>query len=102
MASALMNKALSRGLTVKVQARNTVSGKKTLSSATQQRVQSRLEYLKSLPGVTAPFNDVFDPLSFSATAPESDIRRWRESEITHGRVAMLAALGFIVGEQLED
>jgi hypothetical protein len=32
----------------------------------------------------------------------SDIRRWRESEITHGRVAMLAALGFIVGEQLQE
>ena len=30
------------------------------------------------------------------------IRRWRESEITHGRVAMLAALGFIVGEQLGE
>lgn len=30
------------------------------------------------------------------------MRRWRESEVTHGRVAMLAALGFIVGEQLED
>jgi len=31
-----------------------------------------------------------------------DVRRWRESELVHGRVAMLAALGFIVGEQLED
>merc|ERR1711903_413170 len=31
-----------------------------------------------------------------------DVRRWREAELTHGRVAMLAALGFVVGEQLED
>lgn len=31
-----------------------------------------------------------------------DIRRWRESELVHGRVAMLASLGFIVGENLED
>lgn len=30
------------------------------------------------------------------------MRRWQESEITHGRVAMLAALGFVVGEQLQD
>ncbi|EFN56474.1 hypothetical protein CHLNCDRAFT_48761 [Chlorella variabilis] len=34
--------------------------------------------------------------------PANDIKRWRESELTHGRVAMLAALGFVVGEQLED
>lgn len=32
----------------------------------------------------------------------AEIRRWRESELVHGRVAMLAALGFVVGEQLED
>lgn len=31
-----------------------------------------------------------------------DVRRWRESEVTHGRVAMLAALGFIAQEQLID
>ena len=34
--------------------------------------------------------------------PVQDIKRWRESEVVHGRVAMLAALGFVVGEQLED
>ncbi|KAJ9531718.1 chlorophyll a/b-binding protein L1818, chloroplastic [Haematococcus lacustris] len=62
----------------------------------------RLTYLRSLPGITAPFNDVFDPAGLSNTASIQDIRRWRESEITHGRVAMLAAVGFIVGEQLED
>ncbi|KAJ9515816.1 hypothetical protein QJQ45_008656 [Haematococcus lacustris] len=62
----------------------------------------RQAYLKSLPGVTAPFNDVFDPAGLATTASIQDIRRWRESEITHGRVAMLAAVGFIVGEQLED
>ena len=42
-------------------------------------------------------------MNLVATAGTIDeVRRWRESEITHGRVAMLAALGFIVGEQLED
>jgi hypothetical protein len=55
-----------------------------------------------MPGVSAPFDNVFDPAGFSATASIRDIRRWRESELTHGRVAMLAALGFVVGEQLED
>lgn len=37
---------------------------------------------------------------FTRTAKPSDIKRWRESELTHGRVAMLAAVGFVVGEQV--
>lgn len=45
---------------------------------------------------------MFDPLNFTKGARVKDVRRWRESELVHGRVAMLAALGFIVGEQLED
>ena len=45
---------------------------------------------------------MFDPAGFTRTAKPADIKRWRESEIMHGRVAMLAALGFVVGEQLED
>eukprot|EP00878_Enallax_costatus_P000585 GHUV01000683.1.p2 GENE.GHUV01000683.1~~GHUV01000683.1.p2 ORF type:complete len:261 (+),score=95.59 GHUV01000683.1:184-966(+) len=61
------------------------------------------EYLKTLPGISAPFDQpFFDPLNLSKGAKIRDVRRWRESEIVHGRVAMLAALGFIVGEQLED
>eukprot|EP00879_Flechtneria_rotunda_P019403 GHRR01020380.1.p1 GENE.GHRR01020380.1~~GHRR01020380.1.p1 ORF type:complete len:176 (+),score=77.37 GHRR01020380.1:129-656(+) len=60
------------------------------------------EYAKTLPGISQPFPDMFDPAGFTRGAKVRDIRRWRESEIVHGRVAMLAALGFIVGEQLED
>lgn len=46
---------------------------------------------------------MFDPAGFLNTAKDvNEVRRWREAEITHGRVAMLAALGFVVGEQLED
>lgn len=56
----------------------------------------------SLPGVTQPFPNIFDPAGFLNNTSIRDVRRWRESEITHGRVAMLAALGFIIGEQLED
>jgi hypothetical protein len=53
-------------------------------------------------GVTAPFPDVFDPANLLETASVADVRRWREAELTHGRVSMLAALGFVIGEQLED
>ena len=57
----------------------------------------------TLPGISAPFNSpYFDPAGFSTTAKPAEIKRWREAELTHGRVSMLAALGFIIGEQLED
>ncbi|KAG2445489.1 hypothetical protein HXX76_000105 [Chlamydomonas incerta] len=71
-------------------------------SAAPVSAEDVFAYTKNLPGVTAPFEGVFDPAGFLATASIKDVRRWRESEITHGRVAMLAALGFIVGEQLQD
>mmetsp|Transcript_2664 Transcript_2664/g.5426 ORF Transcript_2664/g.5426 Transcript_2664/m.5426 type:complete len:219 (+) Transcript_2664:49-705(+) len=66
------------------------------------RVQaSGLEYAKTLPGISGPFG-LFDPAGLLNDADESTVRRWREAELTHGRVTMLAALGFVVGEQLED
>ena len=47
--------------------------------------------------------DIFDPADFLGNArTKDDVKRWRESEITHGRVAMLASLGFIAQEQLID
>ena len=60
---------------------------------------------KQMGGVTQPFPNIFDPLNFLGSAgssnnPIRDVRRWRESELTHGRVCMLAALGFVVQEQL--
>ena len=42
-----------------------------------------------------------DPLQFSEGADASRLLRYREAELTHGRVAMLATVGFIVGEQVE-
>mmetsp|Transcript_28189 Transcript_28189/g.47223 ORF Transcript_28189/g.47223 Transcript_28189/m.47223 type:complete len:229 (+) Transcript_28189:105-791(+) len=61
-----------------------------------------VEYCKTLPGISAPFSDMFDPAGLLNTATVEDVRRYREAELTHGRVAMLAALGFVVGETLED
>jgi light-harvesting complex I chlorophyll a/b binding protein 1 len=46
---------------------------------------------------------LFDPAGLLKTATTvEDVRRYREAELMHGRVAMLAAVGFVVGEQLED
>merc|ERR1711935_924833 len=41
----------------------------------------------------------FDPLEFSKEASEGKVKFYREVELKHGRVAMLASLGFLVGEQ---
>lgn len=41
----------------------------------------------------------FDPSGFTIGASENKIRSYREAELKHGRIAMLAALGFFVGEQ---
>lgn len=60
-------------------------------------------YAQELPGITDPFPNIFDPADFLGNARQkADVKRWRESEITHGRVAMLAALGFIAQEQFID
>ncbi|CAB9521553.1 b binding protein L1818, chloroplastic [Seminavis robusta] len=48
----------------------------------------------SIPGAIAP-TGLFDPLGFAAKADEPTLKRYREAELTHGRVAMLATIGFL-------
>jgi hypothetical protein len=55
----------------------------------------------TIPGALAP-TGLFDPLGFSAKADEATLKRYREAELTHGRVAMLATVGFLVGEAVES
>lgn len=50
------------------------------------------------PGISTPLG-FFDPLKFSATVSEGRFKFYQEAEIKHGRVAMLAAVGFPVAEQ---
>jgi len=64
-----------------------------------------LSYAQSLSGISDPFPQIFDPLNLLGNAASSadsanEVKRWRESEITHGRVCMLASLGFITQEQI--
>jgi len=49
-------------------------------------------------GVTGPLG-FWDPLGYSYSASEERFRFLREAELKNGRVAMLAALGFIVAEE---
>jgi len=51
-----------------------------------------------LPGALAP-TGYFDPLGFAREGNSlNDIKRLREAEVMHGRVAMIATVGYFVGE----
>lgn len=53
--------------------------------------------VQQLPGVIEP-TGFFDPAGLSDGVDPSELKRFREAELTHGRVAMLASVGFLVGE----
>ena len=50
-----------------------------------------------MPGVTAPLG-YFDPLGFSKDASPETMKKFREAELKHGRVAMLACFGMITAD----
>jgi light-harvesting complex I chlorophyll a/b binding protein 4 len=71
----------------------------TVGGATVAEVFERPRFdMKALAGVTDPLG-FWDPLGFSTGVTEGKARFFREVEIKHGRVAMLAAVGFLVAEQ---
>lgn len=61
-------------------------------------VPDESKFAFGLPGTVEPIKD-FDPLGFAEKADLVQMKAWRESETTHGRVAMLAVLGFLITEQ---
>ena len=50
-----------------------------------------------LPGAVAPLG-FFDPLGFTKDMELNGVKRFREAEIMHGRVAMMATIGYLIGE----
>merc|ERR1719282_750351 len=56
------------------------------------------KFCAGLPGAIAPLGE-FDPLGFTKDLPVQEIKRFREAEVTHGRVAMLATVGYLVAER---
>lgn len=53
-----------------------------------------------LPGVVAP-TGFFDPIGFAQEGITlNEVKRYREAEIQHGRVAMLATVGYLSGEAI--
>lgn len=56
------------------------------------------KFCAGLPGSSLPLVD-FDPWGLTSDMSVEEIKRYRESEVTHGRVAMLATMGYLVGER---
>merc|ERR1719420_1702163 len=58
---------------------------------------AKAEFCYGLPGAIAPAGE-FDPANLLEGASKAEVYRWREAELTHGRVGMLASAGFLVQE----
>ena len=60
------------------------------------------EFAYGLPGNKIPGNELssfdFDPLGFAERASPADMVKYREAELKHGRVAMLAITGMLFAE----
>merc|ERR1712228_541886 len=50
-----------------------------------------------LPGAISPLG-YFDPMGLCADRDLVGVKRFREAEIMHGRVAMMATVGYLIGE----
>jgi hypothetical protein len=86
---------------VSMQATEVPTGWDLVDTKTKDKLSKVLDDVKYkeslLAGVSAPM-DYFDPLGFSTTTTAGKLLFYREVELKHGRVAMLAALGIVVGE----
>jgi len=58
---------------------------------------SKEPFCYGLPGAIAPAGE-FDPANLLDGLDKDTVMRYREAELTHGRVGMLAAAGFLVQE----
>ena len=67
-------------------------------STTKSKSQQATEYVLQMPGIVAP-TGFFDPAGLSRMKTTAQLKYAREAELKHGRVAMLAALGFPFAEE---
>ena len=76
------------------------NGASTGANAINGWIPDASKPLFGLPGDCAP-TGYFDPLGFCQTGISlNDVKRYRESEVMHGRVAMLATVGYFSGEAI--
>jgi hypothetical protein len=90
-----------RDVSMKAVQRDLVSGWDLVDGKTKDKLLQTIDTVKfkasALAGVTAPMN-YFDPLGFSTTVTAGKLLFYREVELKHGRIGMLASLGIVVGE----
>merc|ERR1719172_383905 len=93
-----------RDVSVKAKS-NVVSGWDEVDAETKRKLLKVVDQVETkvvkdsvLAGIGAPMS-FFDPLGFATTVSAGKLLFYREVELKHGRVAMLAALGILVGEQ---
>lgn len=60
------------------------------------RSTTALNAVEDMPGVTKPLG-LFDPLGLAEMGSQSTLAWFRAAELKHGRVAMVANVGFLVG-----
>ena len=70
----------------------------TRTDLTERRTGGQA-FAYGLPGSLDPVKN-FDPFGFADGASLEEMKMYREAEVTHGRVSMLAVLGFIVQEKV--
>merc|ERR1719230_2361802 len=68
-----------------------------VATTPSSKPSSATEFCYGLPGNIAPAGN-FDPAQILQGKTKSEVYRLREAELTHGRVGMLAAAGFLVQE----
>merc|ERR1719310_1625453 len=66
--------------------------------APTMKAAAKAEFAFGLPGGSNILGE-FDPAGFLEGKDKLEVYRLREAELTHGRVAMLASLGFLVQEK---
>merc|ERR1719321_1722824 len=86
---------------VAVMAANMPSETRAALSQISREVTVKAETLKreEMAGITAPMG-FFDPVGWSADISGERLAFYREAELKHGRLGMIATLGFFAGETL--
>merc|ERR1711939_402217 len=83
------------GLSLNTPARANVKATVALNN----KAAKSTEFCYGLPGAIEPIPQGFDPANLLEGVSKEEVYRWREAELTHGRVGMLASAGFLVQEK---
>merc|ERR1712193_40497 len=95
-----VNNRGNRDLSVKAKQAELASGWSTVDANTKEKLTKVLDQVKAKESLLAGITRLgyFDPLGFSTDISGGKLLFYREVELKHGRVAMLASMGILVGE----